>query len=111
MRTGDTKLFLDKSRLYMMVNLRINGFALTTLAKIFGCDVSSIRHQCKKYEIYPVEDTYNMERIAYEVIINTKMGNIEWESMYGHKISKGKTYEEYLALAGYPHSNNRTKLI
>jgi hypothetical protein len=111
MRTGDKKLFLDKDRLYKMINLRMNGYAYTTLAGIFHCDISSVRHQCKKYEIQPVEPIYSLERIVSDILEETEPNEIEWEIMYGEKISKGKTYEEYLAAAGYPHIKNSSNLI
>lgn len=55
MRKGDTKLFLDKEKLYEMVNLRLFGFSLDFLALFYGCDKSTLRSICKKYGLYPKE--------------------------------------------------------
>lgn len=117
------KLFYDKQKLYTLVNLRRNGYAYTSLALIFKCDVSSVRHQCDKYMVVPEEEIYTIERIATEVITDLSgfttaeritahvlrqlkpyvSQPVRWEEADGTRYAMGKSYQEYLAEAGYPH--------
>lgn len=114
------KIFYNKPLLYRLVNLRINGYAYSSLAGIFGVDISSVRHQCDKYELMPVEDIYtierlithvlnnlsgvnSVERIASDILRQTQIAEPIWEEERGHRYSIGKTYAEYLAEARYPH--------
>lgn len=63
MRLGDKALFKDQKKLTKMLNLRLNGYSIRSLAVIYGCDRTSIKAQCQKYDIAPVYDTYSIVRI------------------------------------------------
>ena len=94
MRKNDKKLFLNKESLYTMINLRINGFAISSLALLFNCDPSSIRNQCDRYEIVPLDDIYTIERIIHKTF--PKPSESRWKIVDGERINLGKSYKEYL---------------
>lgn len=100
MRKNDTKIFLDKQKLTQMLNMRRSGYALTSLAIIFGVDRTSIAYQCDKYLIKPLEETYTLERIIEDVLEQVYKPEPEkFKVIDGHRINLGKTYAEYLAEA------------
>lgn len=94
MEKGNKKIFLDKQKLYTMVNLRQVGLATTSLSVIYGVNRSSIENQCDKYDIHPVGETFTIERIVGEVLPQPKESS--WMVIDGEKINQGKTYKEYL---------------
>lgn len=96
MRKNDKKIFLDKVKLTQLLNLRLNGFALTSLAYLFNCDVMSVWHQCKKYQIEPLEDVYTIERIIKAVI--PKPQPLTYRVINGEKINIGKNYADYILM-------------
>lgn len=89
-----------------MLNLRRNGYALTTLSIMYNCDISSIRYQCDKYDIEPLDDVYTLERIISQVL--PKQEEPQYKTVGGEKINLGKSYKEYLAGVTdiYPHRKN-----
>lgn len=68
MRNGDSKLFLNKPKLSQMLELRLNGYALTSLAILFNCDRSSIAYQCDKFHARPLDQVVTFERILKQVL-------------------------------------------
>lgn len=92
MKLGGKKLFTDKSKLYRMVNLRITGWAQSSLAVLFSCDRSSLIAQCDKYGIKPWEDTYSVERIVTDAI--PKKTSV-WKMKDGEMINMGRDYKDY----------------
>src|SRR5260221_11247967 len=94
MRQGDKKTFIQKNKLYAMLNLRLNGLAMSSLALLFGVDRSSIAYQCEKYQIGPQDDSiYTIERIISQIIPKQ---NIQYKIVNGEKINLGKSYKDYL---------------
>lgn len=100
MKQGDHKIFLDKEKLYLMVNYRINGFSIFTLAEMFQCDTSSVRYQLDKYEIRPPKEVYTLERIIAPIIFRA-MPN-EWDIIEGMRVNAGSNYRDYLTRANIP---------
>lgn len=94
MRLNDKKIFLDKSKLYEMLNLRRSGYALTTLAIMYDCDISSIRYQCDKFYVQPIDETYTLERIISQVL--PKPEPVTYKVVNNERINLGKSYAEYL---------------
>lgn len=107
MRLGDKKIFQDKQKLYSLVNLRINGYAHTSLAVIFSCDISSIRAQCDKYGIIPQGEVYTIERLVKDILPQFAPLETKWRVIDGKRYALGKTYEEYFEQQ-YPHKNIRS---
>lgn len=95
MRQGDTKLFKDKQKLYKMVNLRRNGWAFTSLELIFGCSRISIQDQCKKYQIYPLNEVFTIERIISKSFPKADPNERKWAMIGDNKVCLGRTYKEY----------------
>lgn len=95
---GNTKLFLDKPKLYQMVNLRINGLSYVSLAEIFGCDWTSIKYLCHLYYIKPQTQVFGISNIITQII--PKPEALTYKIVNGEKINLGKSYKEYVR---YPH--------
>lgn len=96
MTKGDKKVFTNKERLYLLVNYRLNGFAISTLASIFGVDKSSIRHQLHKFGIPKPKrgDVYAVEFIIAPII--RKHQPSEWDIIEGVRVNAGSNYADYL---------------
>lgn len=102
MRLHDRKIFLNKQKLWEMLNLRMNGYAISTLAIIYHCDMKAIRYQCDKYKITPPDnELYAVERIVSKTI-SKSIGN--WKFINGERINIGKSYKEYLEEAKRKYS-------
>ncbi len=94
---GNVKLFLDRTKLTRMINLRIIGYTEQSLATMFGCDRVSISQQLIKYNIIPLEQTYDFERITRAILPSLQpQFNSQWEVRNGERINLGKSYKEYL---------------
>ncbi len=87
---GYKKLFNDKEKLDLLINLRLEGYSISSLATIFHCDKVAIRHQCDKYGIYP-QDMHNpwMNSFSVSSVVASVLG------------VKPRSYKDYLAKAGY----------
>lgn len=96
MKKGNKKIFVrDKDLLSQMLALRYYGYALTSLANMFGCDRTSISHHCKMFHIRPVEQVYTIERIVSQII--PKEQPTTYKIVNGERINLGKSYAEYLS--------------
>lgn len=94
MKLGNVKIFKDKSKLYQITNLRINGYALTSLAFLFGCDRSSLGYHFEKYQIVPLVPVHTIERIAVKAFpIQPKS---VWKEVNGVRYNLGRSYKDYL---------------
>lgn len=91
---GNKKIFLDKEKLYTMVNLRQAGFATTSLSIMFNVNRSSIENQCDKYLIKPLDQTFTIERILSDVLPMPKES--VWMVIDGRKVNQGKNYQDYV---------------
>lgn len=67
MLKGNKKLFVDKSKLSQMLALRYSGYALTSLAILYNCDISSIRFWCDRFHVKPKE-VYTIERFLRQIL-------------------------------------------
>jgi len=98
MKKGNKKIFNNKELLYELINLRLNGWAYTSLGIHFNCDRKAVEKQCKKYDIdKATENIFNIGRIVsqYTPKIEDRFINLG-----SHRICKGKDYKDY-----YSHSN------
>lgn len=106
MTQGDKKLFKDKEKLYIAVNLRISGWAFTSIALHLNCHRTSLESQFKKYDIKPLsESTYTIERIASNVLKSRENPEArKWMIAEGDRVSVRKSYADYLTeTSQYPH--------
>lgn len=104
MRQGDKKLFKDKVKLYQLINLRLNGMALSSLALMFSCDRDSVTKQIVKYGVIPshiyglenldIPEIFTIERIITQVI---PVNFANYKVVNGERINLGKSYKEYVA--------------
>lgn len=92
----NTRPFSDRDLLIEAVNLRINGWALSSLALLYTVDKSSLRGQFKKYRVRPKTDVYIVERIVMKPISQQAFEMNKWKIVDGEKVSRGKTYEDYM---------------
>ena len=87
------KIFRDRKTLDRLVNLRINGYAVSTLSIMFKCDKHSIRDQLDKYHIEPWTQIYSIERIVSEVLPEPKES--VWVMKGDYKFNRGHNYSDY----------------
>ena len=94
MRKGDKKiLFTNPDKVTLLVNLRLNGWSLPSLATYLNCDKSSLRHWLNKYQIEPLEAVFSPVDIAVITVNN----NIE--VINGVRVNMGHSYKQYLRTA------------
>lgn len=89
MKHGNRKLFLNRTKLHIMLNLRRCGFSLVSLAQMFGCDHKATFFQCEKYGVYPLDVPLSMDRLVQEGIKVSPAKKVT-------TINQGKMYAEYL---------------
>lgn len=109
MRTGDTKIFLDKRKLYVMVSLRLNGWSSSSLASLYGCHRSSIDSQLKKYHLDTIEGTFYLDGALAFVLSNLVTAEPKWDVVDGEVITRGKTYKEYVKDSELPSLRLRVR--
>ncbi len=85
------KVFSDKKKLSNMLEMRLEGFSLKSLATIFGVDFSTIYYHCKKNQILKNPEV-------------KKFGILSLISLYQIRANKPKSYAEYLAQSRSRHS-------
>lgn len=97
MKQGDSKLFKNRQMLCNMLTFRVQGWSLISLSLLYDCDRTSISFQCVKYDAFPLNDVYSIERITKNILptlagIETK----KWREVDGERVCVGKSYQEYL---------------
>ena len=80
MRKNDKKKFLDKTKLYEMLQLRRIGFSYNILSLMFDVDRTSLSYQCDRYQIKPTE-VYN-----FKGIVSKFLPKVKTEMVCGHKV-------------------------
>lgn len=125
MRQHFKKVFANKENLYSMINLRRNGWGVTSLAVIFGCDWTSVRDQCQKYGILPLNGVYTIERIeskvlptitAFQEMLKAEIKKEVAERKIlvtpsGERINMGKSYKEYFEKRYHIPIENKNQYI
>lgn len=105
-KKSGTFVFSDKDKLIEMLALRRSGWTFESLAELYSCDRSSLRYQCRKYQIFPHKtrfhfnphslEVFDPKRIITSVLIEVYPIDTQWTIIDGEKINKGKSYAEYL---------------
>lgn len=95
MQRGRGFIFENKRNLYLLLNFRLNGYTIDSLALIFHCDKKAIRYHCEKNEYFPLTD----ERISVlktvgEAIVESEIG--KWRLIEGERINSGFSYKDYV---------------
>lgn len=96
MRKGDVKIFADRQKLSQMVNLRRIGWAESSLALLFGCNIEPISTKCKRYRIKPLDNTYTFERIALKAM-PVNENKTRWRISGGENLCMGRSYKDYFS--------------
>lgn len=97
----------DPTILLEILELRRHGFSLDFLADLYDCDRTSLRYQCRKYQIFPHKtvfvrndkspEIFNPKRIISQIIMEiSPKQNSSWILINGEKINTGKSYADYL---------------
>jgi hypothetical protein len=107
MKKTYTFISKDPTILLEILDLRRAGLSLDFLAELYNCDRTSLRYQCRKYQIFPMKtvfirndkspEIFNPKRIASRVLIAVappKASN--WTIVDGERINTGKSYADYL---------------
>lgn len=105
-KKSGTFIFIDKNKLLEMLSLRRDGWTFVALAELYDCDRTSLRYQCRKYQIFPIKkifiknsnEVFDPKRIAHNIIIeiNPVVENPQWKVVDGERINTGKSYADYL---------------
>lgn len=98
MPQGGKKTFLNKQKLYNMIQLRRSGLSYYSLGLFFNCSRKAVEAQCKKYGVEIYLHPIRIERIVLH-IVNPNNGKKQKQSFRieaGEKINIGKSYKEYL---------------
>lgn len=96
MLKGNKKILIAHSpQFYQMLNLRLIGLSLTSLAGIYGVDWTTIRHHTQHFNIPKPAEVYNLEGIIAQAI--PKAPKLTYKIVNGERINLGKSYREYLA--------------
>ncbi len=97
----------DPKILIAILELRKMGLSLDFIADLYNCDRTSLRYQCRKYQIFPLKtifvrndkspEIYNPKRIASQIILNFAPHEVSnWTIIDGERINTGKSYLDYL---------------
>lgn len=100
-------VFVNKDKLLEMLSLRKAGWTFVSLAELYNCDRTSLRYQCRKYQVFPQKTKFNFnphllevfdpKRIITQIIVEIHPPEkSDWIEINGEKINKGKSYSEYL---------------
>lgn len=92
MNPGGDKLFLRKEKLYLLVNLRRTGHTYKSIALFFNCDYSSVKFQCQKYHIEPIDDVLGVQAILESFPASQE----KTREVEGKRINVGRNYKDYL---------------
>lgn len=104
-KKSGTFVFIDKNKLLEMLFLRRVGWTFVSLAELYNCDRTSLRYQCRKYQVFPHKTIYiknsnevfDPKRIATQIIIEMYPQEISnWTIVDGEKINIGMSYADYL---------------
>lgn len=97
MEKGNKTIFRNKEKLYLLINYRLSGFAISTLSIIFCVDKSSVRYQLHKFAIPNPsrKEVYSIEYIIDPVI--SKYQGSEWDYIEGMRVNAGSDYKDYIA--------------
>lgn len=105
MKKAYTFISKDNSTLLEILQLRRVGFSLDFLAELYDCDRTSLRYQCRKYQIFPQktifiknsDEVFNPKRIANHIILEIyPKEESNWTIIDGEKVNTGKSYADYL---------------
>ncbi len=102
-----SRIFKDKEKLLEMLSMRRQGFTFSFLARMYKCDRTSLRYQCRKYQIFPEKTVYvrnnqsaeifNPNKIASRIILKIAPSfRSQWKVIDGERVNLGKSYKEYL---------------
>ncbi len=106
MRKPRTSISKDKEILLEILDLRRAGWTFVSLAQLYDCDRTSLRYQCRKYQVFPIKKIYiknsnevfDPKRIAFHILQEMYPAKVSnWVVVDGEKINTGKSYSEYLA--------------
>ena len=110
-KKSGTFVFKDHHKLVEMLALRRMGWTFVSLANLYSCDRTSLRYQCRKYQIFPEktkfiknQEIYSPDKISSAIIISLypkKKSN--WTMIDGERINLGKSYADYLKQSISPY--------
>lgn len=87
MRKSFKKPFANFNLLNEMLRLRSQGWHETDLAKKYGCNVSTISHQCKHNNVVPLKKVERRKGIK---------SVISYPNFNTEPVNEGKEYKDYL---------------
>lgn len=108
----------NPSTLLEILEFRRAGLSLNFLAELYNCDRTSLRYQCRKYQVFPTKtifirndkssEIFNPKRILHDIILKIiPPENSQWVIIDGERINTGKSYADYLS----PYNGQKKKII
>lgn len=96
-------MFNDDRNLYLLLNLRLQGYSFGALATVFHCDKMAVKRHCEKYGIYPMDfdnslrkrNSFSLPEIL-DLFLKPPISDPRWVTIDGEKINRGRSYREYL---------------
>jgi hypothetical protein len=96
--------FNDNDKLIEALLLRKDGWTFVALAERYDCDRTTLRYQCRKYQIFPTKKTFKKnsnevfdpKRIAAQIIVELQPNQSNWITVNGERINTGRDYKDYL---------------
>lgn len=112
MKKTYTFISKDPEKLLEILSLRKAGLSLDFIAELYNCDRTSLRYQCRKFQVFPVKtifirndkstEIFNPKRIAHQILMEIAPPVVSnWTMVEGERINTGKSYADYLALSPY----------
>lgn len=100
-------VFSDPSKLLEMLNLRRAGWTFVSLSEYYNCDRTSLRYQCRKYQIFPHKtvftfdphhlEVFDPKRITRTILLTIYPKEDEkWTLIDGERVNLGRSYTDYL---------------
>lgn len=114
MRKPRTAISKDPQILFEILNLRLAGWTFVAISELYNCDRTSLRYQCRKYQIFPLKKIYiknsnevfDPKRISSFILSQIYPQPVShWTIIEGEKINVGKSYAEYVAFSPYKRTS------
>lgn len=107
MKKAYTFISKNPEELMEIFLLRRAGLSFDFLADLYQCDRTSLRYQCRKYQIFPIKtifvrndkskEIYNPPRIAKDILVEIVPHKVsQWIIIDGERVNAGKSYADYL---------------
>lgn len=82
----------------LLINLRLFGYSVDSLAMVFHCDKKAVRNQCDRFFILPEREIFSINKEMGRIFKQQPEGR-NWKVLDGEKVNMGHSYADYLKKA------------